>query len=159
MYKHEFHLLGLLNPRFRRFRSRLKVKASNLRKMAFSFRCMILLFAMVWLQIRVARALSSTSIARSQTDGLLSNPWLLDKILDFQAGGEGTFPVINPAQTAQIIAHVPIQSDILSYIDRASDALADWRDGTTAAARGDLLREWGNGGFALANTPKIWPPS
>jgi succinate-semialdehyde dehydrogenase / glutarate-semialdehyde dehydrogenase len=91
---------------------------------------------------RAVRALSST--ASLQTDGLiskLSNPSLLAKIIDVQAGSL-SFPVMNPAQTDQILAHVPIQSDITSYIERANDALPDWRDGTTAAARGDLLREW-----------------
>jgi succinate-semialdehyde dehydrogenase / glutarate-semialdehyde dehydrogenase len=98
---------------------------------------------------RAVRALSSSVIVPQQDGGLLSrlaNPALLTDVGvvwgNNDAGNDHCFPVVNPAQPDQVIAFVPIQSDVGAYIDRASAALPAWRDGTTAAARGELLRAW-----------------
>jgi succinate-semialdehyde dehydrogenase/glutarate-semialdehyde dehydrogenase len=84
---------------------------------------------------RPVRSLSSLS-------SRLKNPSLLS-IVD-ASSSLPTYEVRNPADPNSILAKVRImnQDDARACIDRSRDRLKDWRDGTTAVYRSNLLREW-----------------
>lgn len=72
----------------------------------------------------------------------LSNPSLLP--LNNEDPSEPTFEVLDPSNPNSVLSRVSAMGakDAVACIERSEEALPAWRDGTTAAARGKLLKEW-----------------
>ena len=84
----------------------------------------------------------STASLRPSLTSLLKDPSLLPHI---EGGKSVLFDVNDPSNNA-VIAQIPVmgKSDAERAIQKSHDTLPDWRDGTTAAARGNLLLKWSN---------------
>lgn len=100
---------------------------------------------------RVARTLSSTSRSPSLSSSLASqlrNPDLLQLIESptrTPCDGTGaSFVVSNPANPTMVLAEIPSHGvdEVRDAIARAQQALPQWRDGTLAQDRANLLLEW-----------------
>jgi succinate-semialdehyde dehydrogenase len=87
--------------------------------------------------VRSARSLSTASTSLSS---LLQNQELLPKI-DLR---RPTFEVHNPADPEKVVGEVSVmdRKAAKTCIQHSNEALASWRDGTTAAERSRLLTEW-----------------
>jgi len=97
---------------------------------------------MVLLTMAASARPASVRSLSSRLSSQLKNPSLLSIV------GESpsllTYDVRNPADPDSILAQVPAMNrdDARTCIERSRDRLEDWRDGTTAVYRSNLLREW-----------------
>ena len=104
-----------------------------------------IIFLMLSHRVHPIRSFSSARTAISPSLPAELTTWLDKQTKQASLTKSGsTFSVYNPANPQQAIANIPVHdaSNAQAAITRANEALASWRDGTTAAARGALLTAW-----------------
>lgn len=80
------------------------------------------------------------SVAPSTTSSLLGDPSLVESTHE----SKESFPVYNPAEPDSIVGYAPLMNGAHAKeaIKRSHQALASWRDDTTAQYRSDVLIKW-----------------